>query len=498
MAEEISIGSSAFWCPETPNYIVGVSAELCIVAGHSRTFVWAMPGGEPIAVWTRRDLRRSVAIARDGDHVLVDTPDHRLRLALATGDTVAEEPPVPAAQVAIDNLRTTMTLTLPGVAPVARTVPWTRTGCVARDGGRYALDGTGGKAGAFRVRVHDTATHALVHEAARSGTPALSADGRYLVVSLLGPPRIQVVDVDRGAAITPALPPGIHTVTLGHPSLVVVDDGVWSLEPTAGGGAPERIATVGAWGQREIRGDHIVGAASGLVGRWRLRDGERDAAVELGARGVYTASTDGAGRFVALTLDDSHGLLAVFPDGVWLADLGAGAGDPTSLVRVSDGPGPAVVALAPAADAIAVISWGEHLRVVDRGGVELLRPVLPVEPTWSRFSPDGRRLLVVGDVRTEDDRLEGRDGVETAWIVERDGAVRTLGAGTWRGWLGGELVRRAGARLERVDAETGAVRAVAAVVEDNPTRVWFDERRVALAANDGRLRIRDLVWSPVA
>ena len=445
---EVEIGSSAFWCPETPNYIVGVSAELVILAGHSRTFVWAMPAGEPLAVWSRRDLHRAVAIARDGDDVLVDLPERRLRLALATGETRAEEAAV-------------------AVAPA-----------------RYAVDHPDG------VRVHDAATKALVYTAPRHGSAALSTDGRYLVVSMLGPQRTWIVDVDRGVMVTPPQPAGIYTVTLGHPELVVVDDGVWSVAEASG---PRRIATVDAGGAyRAIRGDRIVGRVLRGLGRWRLRDGVRDGHVDLPARSAYSVSVDQAGRFAVLTLDDSHGLLADFPDGVWIADLDAG-----SLVRIADANGPAVASIAPAADAVAIVDWrGESVRIVDRAGVELRCPAVPATLRWSQFAPDGERLLVVGHVSTEDDRLDGAPGVEMAYLVDRSGAVATVGAGTWRGWHGDTLVRRVGDILEQIDPASGRVLATADV-ESAPTRVWIDDHRTAMASNDGCLRLRDLVWRTV-
>jgi hypothetical protein len=484
---EIVIGSPAFWCPETPNFVVGVCAELVIVAGHTHTFVWSMQGGAPLGVWSRRDLHRATSIMKKGDEVLVDLPDRRLTLVTATGATVAEEPLERGWSLRIDNARTAMTLRSPAGVESVRAVAWTRDGCIAREGARYALDHSTGP-----VKVYDAATHEVVHTAVRGGTPTLSADGRYLVVSMLGPPRTWIEDVDRGVAMTPALPPAVYTVTLGHPSVCVVDDGVWTL-PGAGEGAPARVATIEAWGAtRAIRGESIVGVGGGAVGRWRLADGAREALVAIPARKAYSLSADAAGRTVALTLDDSHGLLALFPDGVWLADLDAG-----TLVRITDDTGPATVCIAPAGDVVAIVDeTGDSVRLVDRAGEPLLTPELPAPVRWAQFSPDGAHVLVVGYAVTEEQRLAGEDGVETAYLVDRAGAVATVGPGTWRGWLGEHLVRRAGDTLERVDPATGAVMATTAV-EAAPTRVWFDERRIALASNDGCLRLRDLVWRRV-
>lgn len=487
------IGSPAFWCPETPNYVVGVCDELVVVAGHSHVFVWSMRDGALLGTWSRRDLRGARAIMKKDDDVLVDLPDRRVRAVTATGATVADEEAVRGWSLRIDNARTGMTLRSPAGAETTRSVAWTRDGCIARDGARYALDGSSGG-----VKVYDAVTHALVHTSARSGTPTLSADGRFLVVSMLGPPRTWIEDVDRGVAITPALPPGIHTVTLGHPSRCVVDDGVWSL-PADGEGAPARVASVEAWGSyRAIRGEAIVGiglgaGANGSVGRWRLADGACAARVEVPARKAYSLSVDDAGRRVALTLDDSHGLLALFPDGVWLADLDAG-----SLVRITDDTGPAVVSIAPAGDAIAIVDeMGETVRVVDGEGAPLLTPEVPAPVRWAQFSPDGQQLLVVGVAITDEQRLASEDGAETAYLVDRAGRVTTVGPGTWRGWHGASLVRRAGELLERVDPASGEVTATAAV-EPAPTRVWIDEHRIAMASNDGCLRLRELVWRKLA
>jgi hypothetical protein len=198
------------------------------------------------------------------------------------------------------------------------------------------------------------------------------------------------------------------------------------------------------------------------------------------------------GRFAALTLDDSHGLLALFPEGVWVADLAE-----ARLVRISDDAGPASVAIAPGGDVVAIVDeGGETVRVVDRTGAPRMAPVVPACVRWAQFSPDGERLLVVGHVMTEADRLDGADGVETAYLVDRGGAVSTVGPGTWRGWLGDVLVRRTGDLLERFDPASGRVTAAAAV-EASPTRVWFDARRVAMASNDGCVRLRDLDWRTV-
>lgn len=465
------IGSPSFWCPETPNYVVGVCAELVIVAGHSRTFVWAMPGGELIAVWARRDLHGTLAITRDRDDVLLDQRHRRLRVEAATGATRAEEPAVPAARLVIDDRRKGMTLTSPDGVERHRTVAWTRVGSIARDGSRYALDENGS------VRVYDAATDALVHTSPRGGTPTLSADGRYLVVSLLGPPRTWIEDIDGGVAITPPEPPGVYSVTLGHRALVVVDDGVWSLDPV------QRIATVGATGShRVIRGEQVIGLARNELGRWRLDDGAKTASIPLPARGANSLGVDAAGRYAVLTLDDSHGLLLLLPDGVWLADLDAG-----TLARIIDDAGLASVAMAPAGDRIAIVDeQRDTVRVVDRGGATLSTPAVPAPVRWAQFSPDGERLLVVGSV----------DDVETAYLVDLAGAVTTVGAGTWRGWLGATLVRRASGTLEQVDPATGAVLATM-TVEPSPTRLWLDEHRTALASNDGCLRLRDLVWRTV-
>jgi hypothetical protein len=496
---EIVIGSPAFWCPETPNYVVGVCDELVIVAGHSRTFVWAIPDGTLIAVWPRWDLRGAVAIDREGDVVVIDERHRRLRVEAATGATVGEEATAPpAARMRIDNARTAMTLTMPDGAERQLVVPWTREGCVARDGGRYALDGSGGP-----VRVYDAETDEGVYVAARGGTPTLSADGRYLVVSLLGPPRTWIEDIERGVVVTPAEPPSVYSVTLGHAEMVIVDDGVWSVAPVA------RVATIRGLGTtRVIRGEHAIGITRNELARWRLRNGEKVASIALPARGASSMSVDAAGRFAALTLDDSHGLLLLRPDGVWLADLDAG-----TLVRITDDTSPANVAINPAGDRIAIVDeWGERIRVVDQSGATLMTPPVPAPVRWAQFSPDGERLLVVGYARTEEQRLAGGDGDETAYLVDSAGTVTTVGAGTWRGWLGEHLVRRAGDILEQIDPATGQVLATAAV-EPAPTgpsrdghvglsetraRVWLDERRIALSSNDGCLRLRDLVWRTVA
>ena len=70
--------------------------------------------------------------------------------------------------------------------------------------------------------------------------------------------------------VTPREPPGVFTVTLGHPELCVVDDDVWSLPAE---GAPRCVAEVEAWGaSRVIRGEVVVGLGDvkgerGSIGR---------------------------------------------------------------------------------------------------------------------------------------------------------------------------------------------------------------------------------------
>jgi hypothetical protein len=49
----ILVGSDRFWCPETPQFVVAVSPESVIVAGHSHLFEWKVPSGELLRTWPR-------------------------------------------------------------------------------------------------------------------------------------------------------------------------------------------------------------------------------------------------------------------------------------------------------------------------------------------------------------------------------------------------------------------------------------------------------------
>jgi hypothetical protein len=83
----VVIGSDRLWCPETVNGVVGVCAELAIAFGHSHTFVWRLPGGEPLATWPRlAELRDATSVTLVGDDVIVEAGGRRWSVALATGD----------------------------------------------------------------------------------------------------------------------------------------------------------------------------------------------------------------------------------------------------------------------------------------------------------------------------------------------------------------------------------------------------------------------------
>lgn len=480
-AREVVIGSTRFWCPETVNDVVGVCDDLVIVTGHAHTYVWAMPGGEPLAVWDRRGLHDTLAIARAGDEVIVDSRMARRRLELATGRVVYEGPPVPCARAEIDQARKQVRFTVPGGASWRREGPWVRSATIARDGRRSAIQTEHG------VEVEDVATGAIVHSTTRAGEPTLSADGRWLVISSLGPPRCWIVDLDERRALTEDDPPRVGSVVFGDGDVVLVDDALWSLD------GPRRVATIdGLARPRAIRGDVLIGTGVIVRGterhaaicRWRLTDGQRVSELELPVRSTWSMSVDGSGRWVVFNLDASRGLLLDLRDGVWLADLFSG-----TFTCIADAPGGAGLSFANDGEAITITHDGA-VRVIDRAGVELRRVDAPAAARHTTFTPDGRGLVIDGG----DQDPDGVDGDDDGGlvVVDADGARHRPGVGIWLGWDGDALVRVRDGALERC-AIDGAVLARMAIDGDLRT-TWLGRGKVAFARNDGRLIVRDLAW----
>ncbi len=305
----LTIGSPRLWCRETPQYSVGVSASLAVIAGYPSTWIWSLPDGELVARWTSRPLERDVvSIERDNDALVVDTARERRRFDLSTGALLATSDPVPSATITLDANRTIATVTQRDGSARSFAVPWSYSATVARDGARFAVSSPS------ETRVYDARDGGIVFECARSSVPRLSFDGARLLLSMLGPPRTRVYDVDTATLLGPDEPTHFGDVMLGD-DVAVIDDGAWSLDDG------RRIASFdGAHSPLWIGRGALIAKAPRSLARWNLRTGERTRSIALEGD-VESASVDASGRFAALTQGVARGLLYMPIAGVFLADL---------------------------------------------------------------------------------------------------------------------------------------------------------------------------------
>lgn len=472
----VRLGSERFWCPETINEVLGVCAEVLVVLGYSNTFLYSVPDGEPLAVWPHRSWRSADAIAREGDALLIDQGRLRRRVSLATGALLSEQTAPPPARVEIvGTARTRLRFEGPSGDGWTRRTPWLDWACAARDGERYAMTTSEG------LQVRDAASGEVVYQCARFAIPTLSADGRWLAASLLGPPRCCVVEVDRGVEHGALLPPSLGNVLLGEGDLAVLDDASWELSTQRRLATLEDAGSVRAMlpGGRAV-GSSVVrrGSTSGFLCVWDLATGARLSALPFPARTVECFSVDARGRYAACTLDSSRGLLLDLLDGVWLADLEAG-----SLRLLVDAPGGAPVALSPSG-AVLAVGYPEEVRCFDLEG-RLQRAVPTVEAAKGlRFLAEDTLLAFCID--------EEGLAPDSLWDLSGGGPARLVARGAWVGARGLEVLRRAGSRLERVDL-SGAVRGALEV--GRPRRLWCSESLLATSENDGVLQVRPQRWS---
>lgn len=469
---DVTLGSTRFWCRETPQWAVGVSARVAVIAGFPSTWIWSVPDGALLAVWGDRPLGRDVtAVELDGETLVVDTAAHRRRYDLHSGALRSEEPPVSHATIALDASRTAVTVTLPDGDVKTHAIPWSTAVTVARDGARFATRD------ARATRVYDTRDGALVVTCPRASGPALSADGATLMTSLFGPPRTQVYDVEARRRLGPDEPPHVGDVMLGD-GVAVIDDASWSLDDA------RKIATLdGALGPLRIVGDALVARGDRALGRWNLRTGERTRTVELDGD-PECASVDASGRFVVLTRCVTQGLLYVPLPGVTLVDV-----ETAETRALGDGSDDVMrsVAIAPDASVIA-IAGDDTVREVDREGRPIRAAMTLTGASAVTYSGDGATLAVrCGDADSM------RQGVT---LVEAGVAYVTLLCARDEviGWWRDDLLRLTGGRYERVDRRTLEV--VGAWSPEASTREsWLGDRLVAESSGDGTLRVRDLVWN---
>lgn len=454
------VGSPRFWCPETVNAVVGVCAELLVVNGHRSTFVYALPDGEPLARWATR-IPAGAAIARAGDELVVDDAlGGRRRYALATGALVGEDPAgAPrAATIELDDDRTRVTIRGGAGDAVSHATPWVQWACVARDGARFAVVTADG----LCVRARDGEE---IYRDDTFGTPVLSADGRWGLASSLAASRLRVIELATGEPLTDE-PPRIAEVFPCTRSLVVIDGVLWALEPAEVIHAFTRLGRTLA-----VRGDTVIGttrfplgATRGHLGAWTLDDPDPRALVAIPARAAANHAIDLRGRYAALTLDNSRGLLLDLLDGIWLADLAT-----ATIARIADAPGDAAIAIDAAGERI-VACHDDVLRILARDGRELERRAVPLG-TCASFAPDDSLHVWPGDPDARDD--------------ER-----------WLGWWPGaaaERVRRVGATLERVAADGTVVARHA--MPDDVRRVWLGPDTIATSADDGRVVLAPARWT---
>ncbi len=468
---DVTIGSTRFWCRETPQYAVGVSARVAVIAGFSSTWIWSVPDGALLAVWGARPLGRDVAaVDLDGEALVVDAALHRRRYDLRSGALRSEGPRVPLARIALDASRTAVTVTLPDGDVKRHSIPWSTSATVARDGARFAVSD------ARSTRVYDTRDGALVFTCPCPSGPTLSADGATLMTTLLGPPRAQVYDVDARRRLGPDDPPHMADVALGD-GVAVIDGASWSLDDA------RRIATLeGARDPLRIVGEALIARGARSLGRWNLRSGERSRTIDLGGD-AECASVDASGRFAALTRCVTQGLLYVPLPGVSLVDVETG--ETASIDACGDDPMRAV-AIAPDASVIA-ITGDDSVREVDREGRPIRAAMELPGASGVAYSGDGATLAVWcarGDA--------GHHGVT---LIEAGTAYVTLRCepGEVIGWWGDDLLRRSNGRYERVDRRT--LETVGAWRPEASTRdAWLGDRLVAESPGDGTLRVRDLVW----
>ncbi len=469
---DVTIGSTRFWCRETPQYAVGVSARVAVIAGFPSTWIWSVPDGALLAVWGARPLGRDViALDLDGETLVVDTATHRRRYDLQNGALRSEEAPVSHARIALDASRAEVTVTLPDGEVKRHAIPWSASVTVARDGARFATSD------ARATRVYDTRDGALVFTCPRASGPTLSADGATLMTSLFGPPRAQLYDVDARRRVGPDEPPHVGEVMLGD-GVAVIDDAAWSLDD-----AREFAPLEGVGGPLRIVGDTLVARGDRSLGRWNLRTGERTRSIELGGD-AECASVDGSGRFVVLTRYITQGLLYVPLPGVTLVDVETA--ETRSLGDVADDVTRSV-AIAPDASVIA-IAGDDTVRELDREGRPIRAALALTGASAVMYSGDSATLAVrCGHADS------ARQGVT---LVEAGVAYVTLLCARDEviGWWRDDLLRLTGERYERVDRRTLEV-VGAWSPEASSREVWLGDRLVAESSGDGTLRVRDLVWT---
>lgn len=467
----LTIGSPRLWCRETPQYSVGVSASLAVIAGYPSTWIWSLPDGELVARWASRPLDRDVvSIERDGDALVADTARERRRFDLAMGDLLSTCDPVPSATITLDANRTTATVTQRDGSARSFAVPWSYSATVARDGARFAVSSPS------VTRVYDALEGGVVFECARSSVPRLSSDGTRLLLTMLGPPRTRVYDVDTATLLGPDEPTHFGDVMLGD-DVVIIDDGAWSLDDG------RRIASFdGAYCPLWIDRDTLISKAHRSLARWNLRTGERTRSIELEGD-VESASVDASGRFAALTQGIARGLLYIPIAGVFLADF-----ERSTLARIDGLADDVSRDVAISADACCIaIAGGDLVREVDREGVALRDPFEREGASRVAYSPDGSTLAVWWSDNEGSSVTLYEEGRERATLSCRSCEVL--------GWWGDDLLRSSARRYERLDARTLEV--VANWTPDEATYdTWFGDRDVAESAGDGTLRIRTLRWEP--
>ncbi len=466
---DVTLGSGRFWCPETPQYVVGVSATVLVVAGAPGTYLWSVPSGELLAVWSGRPLARDTdAVAREADALCADVGGVRRWYDLRTGALRAEAPAPPAARIALDDARTTVTVTAPDGRVSRHPVPWSAVAAVARDGARFAVATPG------EARVYDARDGGLVFSRRGAGYPTLSADGATAAFSLLGPPRMQVYDVDRGLRWTPDEPPSLDQVVLTAGPYALVDAAVWDLRAP---GASTALA--GARSVLWSDAARCVAHGPAGVARYDLASGARERFVPFDGS-LESACVDANGRTVVATFHRSRGLLHLGLPGVWRFDLESER--VTELVATDGGaPGPAL-ALHPTGGEVALTHDGV-VRFVDRAGAPARAPLAVDGAVRCAWSPAGALLAVWSEAP---DAVTVFDG---ATVVARfDASARGC-----CGWDGEALVWGDGRARERCDPRDGRVLARWSAPEP-ARRLWVGGGRYAVSVNDGTLRVRDLVW----